>query len=104
MRFNKKVTFIILSDNEPRFNPKTGNLDKSKPETVTKTCKVFDKSTEYKAKVFGKVDDKALVVIHLGRSLKADKAIYDGATYKVIDKRQMRGKATYLLGGLYGKN
>ena len=96
MRFNTKVDF--LTDTEYRdYDPVTSTYIEKEPVVETRYCDVNDLSTETQTQVFNRVGVSAYMVRHLGKQIDTDKVKLNGKIYYIIDRRQLRNKATYLV-------
>lgn len=96
MVYTVKVDFLVTTSS-PEFDPETGNTITRGLMPVSRTCKVYDLSTERKAMAFGRVDINAKAIIHPGTAIFADYVEIDHIRYAVRSYRRLRGKAAYIV-------
>lgn len=96
MRFEKNVIFRDPSLGSA-YNPDTGKMENSPGLEYQRMCRVYDLSTERKLQVYGRANIKAIACYHLGPLLeKATLAVVGKVAYHITDRRQVRGKASYI--------
>lgn len=109
MRYSTPVTFIVGSPLS-EYNPDTGKHEKLPQEEVVKSCHVSDMAESEMLRLFGRTDVQAYTVYHLGKQIKNVDRVKiskmpapfgvtsdNEATYNVIQARQVRNKATYVV-------
>lgn len=96
MRYDTKVIFSEPSPGSG-YNPDTGMIEALPGVQHEQMCRVYDLSTERKLQVYGRANVRAVTIYHLGESLdKATSAVIGGIAYHITDRRQVRGKASYI--------
>ena len=108
MRYDQTIIFNT-GDKLKKYDTLTGTYQDGYPETVEKKCHVSDMSSVETVRLFGRSNVKGLIVYHKGKLVDAHSAsikqvdpphgvVQNGErTFNIIQKRQLRHKATYVL-------
>lgn len=99
MRYDTKVDFITTDSNQPlKYNPKTGRMEDAPKKIISKNCFVYDGGAPIAVQLYGRTEAGSVVIAHLGKVVKAREVNIGADHYKVEQSRQLRNKASYLLG------
>lgn len=96
MRFDTSV--IFGKTYEERYDSRSGKVIKDEAIIAKKMCKTYDLSTERKVELFGRADADSHMIYHLGTKLEATWVEINGIRFRILDSRQVMGKATYMIG------
>ena len=96
MRYDRLATFNLRVDNEPQYDPVTGEWDDPTDSTAERMVWCYDMRLKEVLEIFGRQDVRGITLSHQGEALDAETVELDGVTYKITGVRQLRNKATYV--------
>lgn len=94
MRFNKRIT--LVKEQEERYNPITGEMERDEPIETTIPANVTNLKLERKVELFGSVDLNIIVA----RTQRAIDGVFD---YVIFNKKryEIKAQSSYRKGILY---
>ena len=96
MRYVTKVVFVQKGQGE-RYDPIAGEFLPDEEKQTIKPCRVYDLAVKRTLEIYGRTNVRAWVVIHQGASIPADTVKIGSKFYHVSSRREVRGKASYIV-------
>ncbi len=102
MRYDKPATFVEITRGE--YNPEQGKRNPDDLVITKKLVAAYDLQNQETLQTYGKEYRRGLVIHHLGKVVTADVVELKNKQYKILSSRQVRRKASYLLGEIKNEN